>query len=258
MVLKSLVAVPLLATTLFAPMRCEAEGVEANPYTGHFHADRVALIAPTPDYHCVHGVIGRFVLDGETFAVIDFECDNTVDAVRREDGMLLLVVPEGLDRNVSEFDPLTDIDWNAIIEDGSPSPFIDIHTGEWLQRHALHELEHDAPFQQRIGVGDWSVDEWIADVTLATSSDLERIDPQRHGLAYRWFTAEDDRSGSECWSIRVRGGLSDVMRWLIANGVYEIRTMHQMMDVTCRLIPERRVVECRRGGVLIATIDVDM
>jgi hypothetical protein len=258
MVLKSLVAVPLLATTLFAPVRCEAEGVDANPYTGHFHADRVAFISPTPDYHCVHGVVGRFELDGESFAVIDFECDNTVDAVRREDGLLILVVPEGSGRTAGDFDPLTDIDWSALIDDESPSPFIGMHTGEWMRRHALHALEHGDRFQQHIDIGDWSVDEWTADITLASSSDLERIDPQEHALAYRWFTATDDRSGTECWSVRVRGEMTNVMRWLIANGVHEIRTMHRMMDVICRWIPERRVVECRRGGVLLATIDVHM
>ena len=256
MMLKTLSMVPLLTAALLAPMRCEAEGIDANPYTGWFHIDRIAFTTADPDYNCVHGVVGRFVIDQQTYSVIDFECDNTIDAVQREDGLLLLVVPNRPERSRLDFDPMTDIDWDSIIDDGTPSPFLEDGEMNWLDHHALHELDPGELFSQNIEVQQWSIDEWTADVTLATSSRLHRIDPQEYDLTYRWFAAYDERRDTECWSVRVQGDLTDVVRWLIANGVHELRTMYRMMDFACVWVPHERVVECRRAGMLLATIDL--
>ena len=255
MVHRTLMAIPLLTTTVFVPLRCEAEGVDANPYTGHIHADRIAILVPAQEQHCVHGIVGHFQLDGVGYAIIDFECDSTIDAIEREDGLLLLVVPNRGERVASDFDPVADIDWNAVIDDGTPSPFVEEHAGEWLQRHALHELTHDVVFPQRLAVNDWSVDDWTGDVTLATSSMLQCIDPQEYGLNYQWFTAHDVRQDIRCSSIRVQGDLSNVIRWLIANGVRELRTLFHPIECACTWNPEHRIVECRRAGVLVFTID---
>ena len=262
-----MVGAPLLVAAVMGPMRCEAEGVETNPYTGWFHADRVAIFRPQHDYECENGVVGWFKLDGHDYAVIDFECDLTIDAVMREDGLLLMVLPGQLgDRGARGdiqphrpwlyFDPIEDVDWDSVIDDGTSSPFATQSTGRWLEINGLRTLKDGVVFKQRIFVNRWSLEHESLDVTIHTTSELRRTAPGDYGLAYQWFAARDEHAGVDCWSIRAQGSFEDVARWLVDCGFDRCSTSTGPIDVTCRYLAERRVVECTRGNILVATITV--
>jgi hypothetical protein len=265
--LMKVMSVPLLATALLGPTRCEAEGVDTNPYTGWFHADRIAILHPAQDYACENSVVGWFKLENHDYAVIDFECDLTIDAIMREDGLLLMVLPgqpgERINRVTIEpkrpwlnFNPVTDVDWESIINDGSPSPFSTQTTGRWLESHALLAPADQTMFRQLLFVEDWSPEHEMLDVTIQTTNELRRVAPGNYGLEYRWFAAKDEFTGVDCWSIRARGSFHDMARWLIDCGFHRCGTINGPVDSTCTYLIERSVVECRRGGAVVATLNV--
>ena len=265
--LMKLIGAPLLATAMMGTIRCEAEGVETNPYTGWFHADRVAILRPQHDYECENGIVGWFKLGGHDYAVIDFECDWTIDAVMREDGLLLMVLPDPsgdretrsalqLHRSWLEFNPLEDVDWESVIDDETPSPFETQSTGRWMERHGLDSLEDGIPFTQSIFVDSWSLEDEILDVTIQTTSELRRVSPGDYGLSYQWFSARDERTQIDCWSIRAQGAFDDMAQWLVDCGFAHCRTVAGPVDANCKYIQERSEVECRRGGALVATFTV--
>jgi hypothetical protein len=75
-------------------------------------------------------------------------------------------------------------------------------------------------------------------------------------LRYAWFTAVEPVSELECWSVRVQGELSQVVRWLDACNVTEIVFDADGSRWTFVWNTELDAIEVRRDGALRETIPI--
>ena len=97
---------------------------------------------------------------------------------------------------------------------------------------------------------------WRADLTIGMTSDMIRPRFAEHQLAYAWFSATDEQSGLECWSIRVRGDLSNVVRWLTECGILDLHFHAGETNWSLTLNETRDAIVIRRNGELHEVIDL--
>ncbi len=266
MLLNVLLSTVLIGVSALVPGRCEAEDVNGSGFGINGSASRVAILQPLHDYECVDNVVCGFKIDDHFYQVIDLHCDRKIDYVLRDDGLVLLVLPplelDGLPSRSwnwawDGFEPHGSIAWEAVIDDGRPSPFNGVDTHRWLHERGLLGLQDGDVLDQTVHVDEYSIDAWLADVTITTSSRLLLPEIDASDLDCQWFSRKDVDSGFECWSIRIRGDLTTVTRWLVEAGFTELRLPIGGMDYVCRLVSDRNIVQVHLGPNLVATVSLD-
>ncbi len=268
MAMNTVLILAMVGCSALIPGRCEAEDVHGSGFGLGGSARRVAVLQPLYDYDCVDSVVCGFKLDGHLYQVIDLQCDRRIDYVLRDDGLVIMVLPPIEHERPStrsspgeeewlEFNPETDILWNAIIDDGRPSPFQWIDPHRWLHEQGLLELHEGDLLEQVIHIDEYSIDAWTADVTVMSSSRLKLPEIKPLEMSYQWYSRRDAETGIECWSVRIRGDLTSVSRWLAEAGFFELHLALGGIDCMCRLVPGRNSVEIYMGSNLMATVSLD-
>ena len=268
MVMNTLLLLAVIGGSIVIPGRCEAEDVHGSGFGLGGSARRIAVLQPLHDYDCVENVVCSFKIDDHLYQVIDLQCDRKIDYVLRDDGLVLMVLPPlELERPstrpgregdaTDEFNPEADILWDALIDDGRPSPFHLIDPHRWLQEQGLLELHEGDLLAQVIHIDEYSIDAWTADVTVMSSSRLMLPEINPFDTSYQWYSSRDVESGIECWSIRIRGDLESVSRWLAEAGFFEVHVAMDGIDCMCKLVTDRNIIEVHMGSNLVATLSLD-
>jgi len=259
MLLKSIVAVPVLVTSGLFSATCEVQEPYIGP--GGFGAKSIKVIGgDNVDRNCI---VAEFTIGDTVYLIVDQGCEGGLDYVHRlRDNRKFLINPESrgsalqqLRRHGSSIlEEL--VDASLVIKDDLPSPFIGTTPERWMHAQGLVDLDVGDEFTRPIQLHRLSSTSWEADLTIGMTSDmvLPRFDD--FGVSYAWFSFTDPTRSLDCWSIRVRGDLSKVVRWLVACGIFEVDFTSQGHDWTLAWNEESGTVELLRDGTPYEVFDL--
>ena len=94
-----------------------------------------------------------------------------------------------------------------------------------------------------------------ADITIGMTSDMRVPCFHAHELVYRWSWLDDPDAERDCWLIRIRGGLSGVVGWLVEAGVRSVAFESGGSRWSLRWNERQDVVEVLRDGTIVDQIE---
>lgn len=258
MLLKSIVLLPLLTTSGLTISSCEIQ----EPYIGPGGVGAKSIKVYGGDSVDKDCILMRFEDEQYIYIVVDQECDGHPDYVQRTPhGRRYMTRPRHRDMNDETDQPIALrldalIDRSCDIEGELESPFETTTPLRWMHHNGLHDLEAGDAFVRPLRIHSLSTESGQADVTIGMTSDMTLPRFDLFGLRYAWFTAFEPVSKLECWSIRVQGDLSRVVRWLCACNVTEIVFDADGSRWTLVRNTELDAIEVRCDGVLRETIPI--
>ena len=258
MLLKSIVLLPLLTTSGLTISSCEIQ----EPYLGPAGVGAKSIKVYGGDSVDKDCILMRVEDEQYVYIVVDQECDGQPDYVQRTPhGRRYMTRPGHRDMNRGTNQPVALqlemlVDDSLHIEGELESPFATTTPLRWMHRNGLHDVEAGEAFVRPLRIHSLSTESGQADVTIGMTSDMMLPRFDHFDLRYAWFTAVEPVSELECWSVRVQGELSQVVRWLDACNVTEIVFDADGSRWTFVWNTELDAIEVRRDGALRETIPI--
>jgi len=259
MLLKSIVTIPVLVTSGLFSATCEVQEPYIGP--GGFGAKSIKVIGgDNVDQNCI---VAEFKIGDTVYIIVDQGCEGGLDYVHRlRDNRKFLITPESRGSTMqrmrrhgsSILEEL--VDESLVIKDDLPSPFINTTPGRWMRAQGLDDLDEGDQFTRPIQLHRLSSTSWDVDLTIGMTSDMELPRFDDFGVSYAWFSITDPGTNLDCWSIRVRGDLSKVVRWLVAGGIFEVDFTSQGHEWTLTWNEELEAVELLRDGTPYEVFDL--
>lgn len=232
----------MMLATATAAATCEVREPHLGP--GGFSADSIKVSHDSVNVDCL---IGTFRNDNHLHFIIDQDCDGVADFIKRSDGVLYQVRPIRNGKGAVD---------HSMIMEGSSDEFSNTTPARWREEQGLARLEPGDRFSRPLRVHVLSTTEDRADVTIGMTSDMHVPCFHSHALQYRWVWMDDQDSEHDCWSIRIRGDLRSVVRWLHAAGVRTIRFGESERNQSLRWNDALGVIEVLRNGVIIDRVPI--
>lgn len=259
MLLKMIVAIPTLAISSMFSSTCEIHEPYIGP--GGFGAKSIKVIGgDSVDLDCI---VARFEDEHHVYIIVDQKCDGSLDYVHRlGDNRKFQIKPDArgplLQHMVAHGSSLLDdlVDRTLVLDADLVSPFAGTTPHRWLHAQGLDGLEPGDQFIRPIQLHHLSTSSWEADMTIGMTSDmvLPRFDD--FGVSYAWFSLAVPDSNLECWSIRVQGDLSKIVRWLAASGIEEVDFTAQGHEWTLSWNEKLENVAVYRDGTLYEVFEI--
>ena len=259
MLLKLIVTIPTLAVSSMFSSSCEIQDPYIGP--GGFGAKSIKVIGG--DIVDVNCIVGQFEDEDFVYIIVDQECNGSPDYLHRlGDNRKFQIKPSGrgprlqpiLAHGSSLLGHL--VDETLLIEGDLASPFVGTTPDRWLHDQGLNDLDPGDQFTRPIQFHRLSTSSWEADVTIGMTSDmvLPRFDD--FNVSYAWFSLAVPGTNLECWSIRVQGDLSKIVRWLAASSVEEIDFTAQGHEWTLSWDKKSENVLVHRDGTLYEVFEL--
>ncbi len=236
-----IVRMVVLASTA-AAATCEVREPHLGP--GGFTADSIKVSHDSINADCL---IGTFRNDNFIHFIIDQDCNGTADLIKRSDGMIYQVRP------ISDGKGAVD---HSMLMPGTSDAFADTTADRWLHTNGLADVETGERFVRPVRVHELSTGGNRAEITIGMTSDMHVPCFHAHALQYRWIWLDAPASEIDCWSIRIRGSLRNVVRWLHEAGVRSVRFGGTERDRMIRWNRELGVIEVLRNQVVTDRIPI--